>query len=114
MKLATLFEDGWELDDGAKVHKEHPRTLYMLLVWVWDLLRAGSIVKLMFRIGLRDDLGREYEEVERMWVIVERRLSAKKYLGVLDNDPYCTKSISSGMRVVFEPRHVIQIRRNES
>ena len=68
-----------------------------------------KIVKLMFRIGLEDQSGERREEVERMWVIVQRRVGLKKYLGVLDNDPYCTNGISSGMPVVFEPRHVIQI-----
>jgi hypothetical protein len=31
------------------------------------------------------------------------------YVGTLDNDPYCTDEIRSGMRVEFHSDHVIQI-----
>jgi hypothetical protein len=47
-----------------------------------------------------------------MWVVVQRKASFRVYEGVLDNDPRCTKEIQSGMKVVFEPRHIIQIRSN--
>ena len=35
----------------------------------------------------------------------------ESYVGVLDNDPYCTDEIRSGMRVEFHADHVIQIDR---
>jgi hypothetical protein len=46
------------------------------------LLRPKQIVKLVFRIALRDDAGVETEEVERMWVIIERRLGLGRYEGL--------------------------------
>ena len=78
MKLATLAEDGWELDDGAAVHRRHPKTFYLPPVYQRWLLSRGEIVKLMFRIGLEDQSGERREEVERMWVIVQRRVGLKK------------------------------------
>jgi uncharacterized protein YegJ (DUF2314 family) len=47
--------------------------------------------------------------VERMWVIV-REKTKEGYVGVLDNAPYCTEQIQSGVEVSFQPRHVIAIR----
>jgi hypothetical protein len=109
MKLAEFVEDGWELEDGAKLHAEHPRTFWIPAAWRRYVLRRDQIVKLIFRIALRDESGAESEEVERMWVIVKRRAAWGRYEGVLDNDPYCTKAIASGMELAFEARHVIQI-----
>ncbi len=107
--LATLDVDGWELEDGAQRHREHPKTFWVPAAPRRYLLRRGRLVKLMFRIGLRDDAGVETENVERMWVIVTRRLRFGLYEGVLDNDASCTSAMRCGLRVVFEPRHVIQI-----
>ncbi|KAB0584985.1 DUF2314 domain-containing protein [Ideonella dechloratans] len=109
MRLANLQIDGWELDDGVQLHRAHPKTFWIPNVFKRHLLRPKQIVKLVFRIALRDDAGVETEEVERMWVIIERRLGLGQYEGLLDNDPYCTKGIKSGMKVFFEARHVIQI-----
>jgi len=109
MRLANLQIDGWELDDGVQLHREHPKTFWIPNVFRRYFLRPKQIVKLVFRIALRNDTGLETEEVERMWVIIERRLGLGQYEGLLDNDPYCTEGIKSGMKVFFEARHVIQI-----
>jgi hypothetical protein len=109
MKLASIFEDGWELEDGELRHRQSPKTFYIPPGYQRYLLGKGELVKLMFRIGLRDSEGQETEEVERMWVIVDRRVGLRQYVGTLDNDAYCTKAMTAGLKVVFEPRHVIQI-----
>jgi|GEM_PF-3085063 hypothetical protein len=31
------------------------------------------------------------------------------YVGVLDNDPYCTDQIQAGLELEFTPKHVINI-----
>ena len=73
------------------------------------MLARGDIVKLVFRMELRDPATDEASvEVERMWVIVDG-FEGSIYRGVLDNDPYCTRDLVSGAIIVFEPRHVIQI-----
>ena len=74
-----------------------------------ESLRPGDIVKLMFRMVLRDpDSGAQQEKVERMWVGVTGR-DGPGYVGALDNDPYCTKDLAAGAEIRFEPRHVIRI-----
>ena len=109
MKLAELERDGWELEDGAERHAEHPRSFWIPPAWRRYFLRRDQLVKLMFKIALRDEDGDQSEEVERMWVIVRKRAGWGRYQGVLDNDPYCTNGIAAGLRLVFEARHVIQI-----
>lgn len=66
------------------------------------------------RCGLRDDDGRDSEQVERMWVVVKKRAAWGRYEGVLDNDPYCTKGIASGIELAFEARDVIQIHKKQN
>lgn len=68
-------------------------------------MRVGDLVKLVFRIEFDDEA-----HVERMWVQV-REVRPEFYVGILDNDPYCTDEIRSGMRVEFHADHVIQIDR---
>ena len=99
----------WELDDGEEVHREAPSTFWIPAAERRAALAEGAIVKLIFRMTLRDpESGDELVEVERMWVIVDGR-DGGRYRGRLDNDPYCTSDLVSGAAVEFEPRHVIQI-----
>ena len=109
MILATLFEDGWELDDGEERHRNTPETFYLPPAEVRASLRPGQIVKLIFRFALVDENNIHTQAVERMWVIVQEQLQDGKYLSVLDNDPQCTEEVKAGMKVVFESRHVIQV-----
>jgi hypothetical protein len=99
----------WQLDDGEVVHREAPSTFWIPAEAVRTSLSKGDIVKLMFRMTVRDPAThQERVEVERMWVVVEAR-DGNGYRGLLDNDPYCTSDLTSGAVVDFEPRHVIQI-----
>lgn len=107
-KLATIRDDGWQLDCAETLHRGAPQTFWIPPVQRRRNLRPGDIVKLVFRIALRDERGQKLDEVERMWVIVRDRVDGY-YRGELDNDPYCTDEIRAGLEVVFEPRHVIQI-----
>lgn len=70
--------------------------------------QAGDLVKLIFGIRTVNEKGEREYHIERMWVRITE-LHHGIYAGELDNDPYCTNDISSGMRVVFEPRHIIAI-----
>ena len=109
MKLATIHESGWELDDGEERHRESPETFLLPAAEVRESLLRGEIVKLLFRIELEDDEKVRTQEVERIWVIVQAPLKNGMYVGTLDNDPQCTEGIKAGMEIVFEPRHVIQV-----
>jgi hypothetical protein len=112
-RLASLETDGWELECGETVHLEAPDTFALPAQAERDDLQPGQLVKLMFRISLRDDNGNPSSPVERMWVKVTGRVD-RLYRGELDNDPHCTDEIQSGMEVHFEARHVIQIWRDDA
>ncbi|SPR98585.1 DUF2314 domain-containing protein [Cupriavidus taiwanensis] len=110
MRLTTLDEDGWELDDGEPIAAAHPDTFWMPPRAERDALAAGQQVKLIFRILVADEDGNEEVHVERMWVNVTGREGAL-YTGELDNQPYCTDEMNPGMPLCFEARHVINIYR---
>jgi hypothetical protein len=93
------------LDDGAEINREHPGTYAIPPARQRNNLQPGQLVKLVFRISHEDKV-----DVERMWVVVKTKHS-NYYVGVLDNDAYCTDKIASGLEVRFDPRHVIQIYR---
>jgi hypothetical protein len=111
MQLATLDQDGWELDDGEPIAAAHPDTFWMPPQAERDALAPGQLVKLIFRILVADDAGREEVHVERMWVIVTGR-EGSLYTGELDNQPYCTDEMEPGMALCFEGRHVINVHRD--
>lgn len=91
------------LEDGEELNREYPGTFWTPPRDERDNLLPGELVKLIFRISLVDG-----QHVERMWVIVNERLT-DGYVGELNNDPYCTTDLRSGARVEFRPEHVIQI-----
>jgi Uncharacterized protein conserved in bacteria (DUF2314) len=91
------------LDSGEQCHGDAPSTFELPPRERRESLIKGDLVKLMFRIKVDD---KEY--VERMWVGVTE-VKSEAYVGVLDNDPYCTSEIRSGLRVEFNADHVIQV-----
>lgn len=98
----------YTLDDGAETHREFPDTFQIPPQAERESLRPGDLVKLIFRIELDNEA-----HVERMWVQV-REVGTVFCAGILENDPYCTEEIRSGMRVEFHADHVIQIDRAEA
>ncbi|GLC94055.1 hypothetical protein Tamer19_34630 [Cupriavidus sp. TA19] len=110
MRLTTLDEDGWELDDGEPIAAAHPDTFWIPPREERDALVPGQQVKLIFRILVAADDDSEEVHVERMWVIVTGR-EGSLYTGELDNQPYCTEDMAPGMPLCFEARHVINIYR---
>ena len=108
MSLAEFAKDGWELEDGEARHAEAPTSFEIPSVSERQTLRPGQIVKLIFRIALSDGDDSPSEGTERMWVKIDGRLGPF-YFGTLDNDARCTDEFRSGLKVSFEPRHVIQI-----
>ena len=91
------------LEDGEESNRAYPDTFEIPSKAARDNLKAGQIVKLMFRITAD---GRT--QTERMWVVVKAK-EQDGYLGILDNDPTCTEKMKSGVEVKFQPRHVISI-----
>lgn len=93
----------YALDNGEELNREHPDTFWIPPRDERENLLPGELVKLIFRISLEEE-----PHVERMWVIVKERV-ANGYIGVLDNDPYCTTELQSGEQIEFRPEHIIQI-----
>ncbi len=91
------------LEDGEQQHEEFPDTFWIPPAEQRKRLQKDQLVKLLFRITANGET-----QTERMWVIIEKKTS-DGYLGVLDNDPYCTDEMKAGLEVRFQPRHVIQI-----
>lgn len=93
----------YSLDDAAATHKEFPDSFLIPSQERRETLKPGDLAKLMFRIEFGDEA-----HVERMWVRV-KEVRPEFYVGVLDNDTFCTDEIRSGMRVEFHADHVMQI-----
>ena len=108
MRLPSVEQDGWSLDDGEKLHAEFPDTFWIPSLVARQGLYPGSLVKLVFRMESEDDA-----QVERMWVVVTERIgNGEAYLGVLSNDPYFEGALGRlefGFELPFEPRHVVDI-----
>ena len=103
-ELGTLQGDvTYTLDDGEELNKLYPDSFWIPPLNIRQNLSKGQTVKLIFRIT-----NGEKTLVERMWVIVNK-ITSDGYVGALDNDPYCTKKLSAGLEVSFQPKHVIQI-----
>jgi hypothetical protein len=110
-QFATIEQDGWQLESGEARHAEAPETFWIPAREARDSLDVGAGVKLLFDIAVEDDSGSQ-RGVERMWVIVKRRLPGV-YIGVLDSVPasieHDSDFLARGSEVVFGPEHVIDI-----
>lgn len=107
-RLATREHDGWWLSDGEEAHAESPESFWIPHAEARRGLAPGDIAKLRFYILGPDASGEEVEHGERMWVQV-LECKAGWYRGALDNDPHCTDRLQAGMKLWFQPRHVIDI-----
>ena len=93
----------YELDNGEEMHADAPETFYLPPLDARNNLKPNDTVKLVFRIEHNNGF-----DVERMWVDV-KSVTSTGYIGILDNDPYCTEELKSGEIIEFKPKHVIQI-----
>ncbi len=107
MRMPSVAEDGWSLEDAEARHAEHPDSFWIPSLEARRGLYPGVGVKLMFYID-GEDAG-----VERMWLVVtDRRDDGAAYLGVLDNTPLSADApgrLEAGFEIPFQPRHVIDI-----
>ena len=100
--MATLEEDGWQLESGVKRHAEAPDTFEIPDETVRSRLVPTSDAKLIFTLRSPEGL-----QVERMWVHITG-YTETGYVGVLNNEP-CTADapIARGHTVEFGPDHII-------
>ena len=110
-RLATIEEDGWQLESGEARHAAAPDTFWIPARAQRDSLRPGEAAKLLFEIEAENE-GRLERGVERMWVIVRGRIGPF-YTGVLDSTPASVEPAASflarGSEVLFAPEHVVDI-----
>jgi hypothetical protein len=110
-RLATLKIDYWELESGEARHAASPDTFWIPNRRDRETLKPGSGVKLLFIIETEDETGIQ-QGVERMWVIIKRRLPGV-YIGILDSEPATFEPdpsfLSRGSEIVFKPEHIIDI-----
>lgn len=87
----------WRLDNAVELHKEAPYTFYLPSEHIIEQLKAGDLVKLIFKSEV--DLENGYDG-ERMWVeIIERTES--DFRGKLVNQPFYLKSLQYGDIINF-------------
>ena len=93
----------FELESGEQLHAEAPDTFWIPPLPARQSLSSGDIVKLVFRIEEDGEVN-----VERMLVVIQQA-TTEGYVGILDNDPYCTDQIQAGLELEFAPKHIIDI-----
>jgi len=71
IKMLPSYEtDHYELDNGEEIHNEYPETFEIPSRALRENLRAGSIVKLIFR--MEEKTNQEELSVVRMWVEIKK------------------------------------------
>lgn len=108
----TIERNGWTLLSGEEHHARSPETFSIPARAEREGLCPGDAAKLLFDIETREQ-GRVIDRgVDRMWVIVKRRVG-DLYVGVLDSDPGRAEGLvlGPGTELRFSPEHVIAIAR---
>jgi hypothetical protein len=112
LEFATIEKDGWTLLSGEARQARNPATFEIPSRASRESLCVGDAAKLLFDIETRQS-GRVIDRgVDRMWVIVRKRIGGL-YVGLLDNDPGFSENLTlhSGSEVLFGPEHVVAIER---
>ena len=94
----------WRLRDADPLAAEHPYTFYKPSRELIARVRPGENVKLIFDFDSDDP---EAPGAERMWVVVDRLLSAEEFVGRLDNEPRWIKDLAAGDFIQFKACHII-------
>jgi hypothetical protein len=111
VRFATIDADGWQLESAEARHAVSPDTFWVPPRAQREGLQPGDGAKLLFQITSAGETG-VGRGVERLWVIVRRRVGGL-YVAVLDSTPSSTdpstSSLVRGCVVVFAPEHVADI-----
>ena len=108
LRLASLEQDGWELDSGVARHEESPDSFWIPSESARSNLKRGQAAKLIFLVQRDGPDGEPIVEGERMWVMVLGK-EGGQYRGFLDNIPVTTTLLEIGDEVCFGPEHIIDI-----
>lgn len=115
--IATLAADGWQLDDAVARFRARDGLYWIPTAEDRAAIRVGELAKLIFAIEASDEAGVAEVHREWMWVEVDHARGAgpeAHFTGILANDPHVPGLTRAGMRVWFQPEHVIDIQRGES
>ena len=109
-RFASIAEDGWTLVSAEIRHEVHPDAFWIPDRTEREGLRAGDAAKLLFDIETREGTRVIDRGVDRMWVIVKRRVG-DDYIGVLESDPGIAENLTlcAGTEVLFGAEHVSDI-----
>lgn len=111
VRLARFSIERWELESGVAMNEQYPRTFWLPAEAVRRSLKAGDIVKLMFKYIDLDEEEAGGFEAERMWVEITE-LNGPYFVGELRNQPVVAgedHDLAFGSKVVFLPEHVIDM-----
>jgi hypothetical protein len=113
MRLATLQQDGWELESGEARHAEAPTSFAIPPRQIRQSLLPGMMAKLLFVIVASDEAEQAQQNTERMWVSITEQ-NASGYLGRLVNKPFTIREgvehdLRWGVELALLPEHVIDI-----
>lgn len=111
-RFPTIERDGWALVSAEERHALYPDTFHIPDRRARESLSPGDAAQLLFDIETRDGGCVVDRGVDRMWVLVKRRIG-DLYFGVLDSDPGRAEGlvIHQGCEVTFAPEHVVAIDR---
>ena len=111
-RFPEIARDGWTLVSGEERHARNPETFLIPERRQRESLLPGDAAQLLFDIETREADRVVDRGVDRMWVIVRKRVG-NVYCGVLDNDPGQAEGLAlrQGIEVIFAPEHVIAIER---
>jgi hypothetical protein len=105
--MATLDDDGWELDNAEELHSRNPNTFHIPSREERTTLEIGARVKLVF-LFLIERNGRPLIQGERMWCMIQE-VSNGRYTGVLESVPATSRAIRTGARIEFGPEHIAAV-----
>jgi len=105
--MATLEEDGWELESAEERHNAHPESFIIPSAQERVNLESGTRAKLLF-LFMNQEEGKPIIDCERMHVIVRASRNGR-YDGVLDDAPVTSAALRRGAIVEFGPEHVASI-----
>lgn len=107
-RLAGIAKDGWTLVSAEARQNEYPDSFPIPDRIERENLTTGDAAKLLFDIETREGQRVVDRGVDRLWVIVKRRVGYH-YIGVLDSDPGVSPGLTlgPGTEVFFGPEHII-------
>jgi uncharacterized protein YegJ (DUF2314 family) len=98
----------WRLLDAEELASANPRSFFIPSRETRSMLGTDELVKLVFEVVGGEDAGAG----ERMWVRITDTAPGG-YVGTLENEPVVVDGVWPGARIEFEPRHVIDVWREE-